>query len=186
MILPSTEITVEYDCHIRPSVKGAYRMTLLAAFAVVLPQLLTEFLENILLGYARQVMAWPRKLCAYDHCDNGRDFIWKALAESKEGPWQSPRKVLGRVQGKPEGSAVPDSDHLHLGGPASVAGSVLGVQASVLPDSEALRDERQERIPKAVYRKPGLVGALASYRVGAKIVSTFGGTIDKMTIWKAV
>jgi len=67
-----------------------------------------------------------------------------------------------------------------------VAGSVLGVQASVLPDPEALRDERQERIPKAVYRKPGLVGALASYRVGAKIVSTFGGTIDKMTIWKAV
>jgi hypothetical protein len=35
--------------------------------------------------------------------------------------------------------------------------------------------ERQERIPKAVYRKLGLVGALASYRVGAKIVSTFGG-----------
>ncbi len=46
--------------------------------------------------------------------------------------------------------------------------------------------ERQERIPKAVYRKLGLVAALASYRVGAKIISTFGGTIAKMTIWKAV
>ncbi len=40
----------------------------------------------------------------------------------------------------------------------------------------------QERIPQAVVRKLGLVGALASYRVGAKIVSTFGWTIDKMTI----
>ncbi len=46
--------------------------------------------------------------------------------------------------------------------------------------------ERQERIPKAVFRKLGLIGSLASYRVAAKIVSTFGWTIDKMTIWKAV
>jgi len=32
----------------------------------------------------------------------------------------------------------------------------------------------------------GVVRALATYRVGAKIVSTLGETIAKMTIWNAV
>jgi len=52
MISPSTEITVEYDCHIHVSLKDCHWMTRLAVFAVVLTQLLTEFLENVLLGCA--------------------------------------------------------------------------------------------------------------------------------------
>ena len=42
------------------------------------------------------------------------------------------------------------------------------------------------RIPKEVFRKLGLIGSLTTYRVAAKIVETFGWTIDKMTIWTAV
>ena len=32
----------------------------------------------------------------------------------------------------------------------------------------------------------GMVGSLTSYRVAKKIVSMFGWTVDKMTIWKSV
>ena len=77
MVSQSKDITVEYDCHIHVSLKDCHLMTLLAAFAVLLPQLLTEFLENILLGYARQVMAWPHKPFACDRCGNDQGFIWK-------------------------------------------------------------------------------------------------------------
>jgi len=56
---------------------------------------------------------------------NDRDFIWKGL---------------GGVQGRPEGSADPDFDHLHLDDPPPVAGSVLRVQALVLLDAPALRN----------------------------------------------
>lgn len=37
-----------------------------------------------------------------------------------------------------------------------------------------------------MFRKLGLIGSLTTYRVAAKIVSTFGWTLDKMTLWKAV
>ncbi|MGC8500259.1 MAG: hypothetical protein ACP5OS_03660 [Leptospirillia bacterium] len=37
--------------------------------------------------------------------------------------------------------------------------------------------DRGTRIPKEVFRKLGLIGSLTTYRVAAKIVSTFGWTI---------
>ena len=48
----SEDITVEYDCHIQVSLKDCHLMTILAAFAVLLPPLFTKFLENILLDCA--------------------------------------------------------------------------------------------------------------------------------------
>ncbi len=171
MISPSTEITVEYDWHIHVSLKDCHWMTLLAAFVVVLPQQLTEFLENILLGYARQVMAWPRKLFAYDRCGNDCTFIWK---------------VLGGVQGKPEGSADPDSDHLHLGEPAPVAGPVLGVRASVLPDSPALRDGAPGADSEGGVPEAGIGRGVGFLSGGGQDREHLRRTIAKMTIWKAV
>ena len=46
--------------------------------------------------------------------------------------------------------------------------------------------EPMKRIPAETYRRLGLVGSLTSYRVAKKIVSMFGWTVDKMTIWKSV
>ena len=164
MVSQSKDITVEYDCHIHVSLKDCHLMTLLAAFAVLLPQLLTEFLENILLGYARQVMAWPHKPFACDRCGNDQGFIWK----TQHG---RPTQLLTTFTwGALRQWQVQCSTCGHK---CYLTRRLLGM-------------ERQERISKAVFRKLGLIGAPASYRVAAKIVSTFGGTIDKMTIGKAV
>ena len=39
MVSQSKDITVEYDCHIHVSLKDCHLMTILAAFAVLLPAL---------------------------------------------------------------------------------------------------------------------------------------------------
>ena len=160
----STDITVEYECQFRLSLKDCRLMTLLAAFALLLPQILTDFLQKALMGYAEMVMAWPQKPFACDQCGNNQAFIWK----TRHG---KPTKILTtfqwvvlrqlQVQCQPCGHKF------------YITRTLLGL-------------ERHERIPMAVFRKLGLIGSLTTYRVAAKIVSTFGWTLDKMTIWKAV
>lgn len=159
-----TNITVEYDCPIRASLKDGRLVTILAAFALVLPQILTMFVETVLLAYAQVIMDAPHKPFACARCGNDQKFIWK----TQHG---KPTKILTVYQW--------------------VILRQLQIQCSVCRHKfyltrPLLGMEPHERIPKEVYRKLGLVGALASYRVGAKIVSTFGWTLDKMTIWKAV
>ena len=46
--------------------------------------------------------------------------------------------------------------------------------------------EALQRIFPEIRRKLGLLGALTSFRVAEKFMSTFGAAIDKMTIWQSV
>ncbi len=85
------DVTVEYDCQFRITLKDGQLMTLLAAFALLLPKILTDFLQSALLGYADQVMAAPHKPFACDRCGNDQTFIWK----TKHG---KPTKILTTFQ----------------------------------------------------------------------------------------
>jgi len=73
----STDITMEYDCQFRITLQDCHLMTLLAAFATLLSQLLTDFLEKAILAYADAAMNAPRKAFACDRCGNEQRFIWK-------------------------------------------------------------------------------------------------------------
>ena len=91
-------------------------------------------------------MSWPHKPFTCDRCGNDQGFIWKTQHGKST-------KILTTF--------------------TWVALRQLQVQCSACGHKcyltrRLLGMERQERIPKAVYRKLGLVWALASYRVGGQ------------------
>ncbi len=159
-----TDITVEFDCQFRVQLKDCRLVTLLAGFCTLLPQILTDFLQKALIGYGEWVMARSKKPFRCGKCGNDREFIWKTR-HGKETKILTTFQwvVLQQLQVQCKRCA-----HKFY-----ITRSLLGL-------------DRGTRIPKEVFRKLGLIGSLTTYRVAAKIVKTFGWTIDKMTIWKAV
>ena len=66
-------------------------MTLLAAFATLLPQILTDFLETAIFAYAEGLMNALSKPLACDRCGNDQGVIWT----TKQG---KPAKILTTFQ----------------------------------------------------------------------------------------
>ncbi len=159
-----TDITIEFDCQFRVCLKDCRLVTLLAGFCSLLPQILTDFLEKALVGYGEMVMAWSHKPFNCDKCGNDQEFIWKTRHGKKTKIlttflWVCLHQLQVRCH--------------KCGHKFYITRNLLGL-------------ERRKRIPLEVLRQLGLIGSLTTYRVAAKIVSTFGWAIDKMTIWKAV
>ena len=159
-----TDITVEFDCQFRVLLSDCRLTTLLAAFCVLLPKILTDFLQKALTGYGELVMARSVKPFCCGRCGNDREFIWKTR-HGKETKILTTFQwvVLQQLQVQCKRCA-----HKF-----TITRTLLGLEAGT-------------RIPGEVFRKLGLIGSLTTYRVAVKIVSTFGWTLDKMTIWKAV
>ena len=159
-----TDITLEFDCQFRVRLKDCRLTTLLGGFCTLLPKILTDFLQKALVGYGELVMARSVKPFRCGTCGNDRAFLWKTR-HGKETKILTTFQwvVLRQLQ-------VQCKRCRHK---LYITRSLLGLEAGT-------------RIPKEVFRKLGLIGSLATYRVAAKIVSTFGWTLDKMTIWKAV
>ncbi len=159
-----TDITVEFDCQFRVLLSDCRLTTLLAAFCTLLPKILTDFLQKALIGYGELAMARSVKPFCCGQCGNDREFIWKTR-HGKETKILTTFQwvVLQQLQ-------VQCKRCTHK---FYITRTLLGLEAGT-------------RIPREVFRKLGLIGSLTTYRVAAKIVSTFGWTLDKMTIWKAV
>jgi len=75
--LPAFEgITIDFDCQFKVHLKDSRISTILAAFAVLLPQLLTDFFQKVLVGFGEYAMSLKTKPFACK-CGNDADFIWK-------------------------------------------------------------------------------------------------------------
>ena len=159
-----TDITVEFDCQFRVRLSDCRLTTLLAAFCTLLPKILTDFLQKALIGYGELVMSRSKKPFRCAKCGNDQEFIWKTR-HGKETKVLTTFQWVVLQQLKVQCKRCAHKFY--------ITRSLLGL-------------ERGMRIPKEVFRKLGLIGSLTTYRVAAKIVKTFGWTIDKMTIWKAV
>jgi len=160
----TTNITVEFECQFRVHVKDGNITTILAAFCKVLPQMLTDFIEKVVIGLGEYAMSQNKKPFCCDKCGNDEEFIWK----TRHG---KPTKILTvfqwvvlrqlQVQCKKCGRKI------------YLLRKLLGM-------------EPMQRIPADTYRKLGLMGSLTTYRVAEKIVTMFGWAVDKMTVWKSV
>ena len=155
-----TDITVEFDCQFRVLLSDCRLTTLLAAFCVLLPKILTDFLQKALTGYGELVMARSVKPFCCGRCGNDREFLWKTR-HGKETKILTTFQwvVLQQLQVQCKRCA-----HKF-----TITRTLLGLEAGT-------------RIPGEVFRKLGLIGSLTTYRVAVKIVSTFGWALDKMTI----
>ena len=60
--LPQCEgIIVDFECQFKVQLKDSRISTILAAFAMLLPQLLTDFFQKVLVGFGEYVMALSGK-----------------------------------------------------------------------------------------------------------------------------
>ena len=57
MIPKQSNITIQFGCQFRIELPNSRLATIMAVFASLLPQLLTDFFQSVLLGYAEWVMA---------------------------------------------------------------------------------------------------------------------------------
>lgn len=156
-------ITIDFDCQFEVYLKDSSLMSILAAFAVLLPQLLTDFIQKVLVGFGEYAMALKRKPFAC-LCGNDEGFTWK----TRHGKKTKIHAFYGWV----------DLQQLQVvckrcGSKMSITRKLLGMAP-------------KKRIAAEIYRKLGLLGSLTTYRVAEKIGRMFGWAVDKMTIWSAV
>jgi hypothetical protein len=154
---------ITFNCEFDVAITSSELPAIMKAFAKLLPLLLTDFTQKILLAFAEFYMGQKIKPfpCV---CGNAEHFIWKTHHGKPTGiltifmmVWLGQLQVQCQVCGKKQ----------------YLTRKLLGL-------------EPRQRIPAETRRKLGLIGALTPFRVSEKIVSLFGWTLDKMTIWRAV
>jgi len=163
-ITPQIEgITIDFDCQFKVHLKNSHISTILAAFAAILPQLLRDFFQKVLVGFGEYAMALKKKPFTCK-CGNDADFIWKTRHGKKtkiHGFYRWLELQQLQVQCKRCGSKM------------YITRKLLGMA-------------QMKRIAPEIYRKLGLLGSLTTFRVAEKIGGMFGWAVDKMTIWSAV
>lgn len=160
----SKGLAFNFDISFTVNIREISLENILTAFKEFLPEILTQFILTILLGYAEYVMGQKDKPFECDKCGNRHEFIWK----TKHGRLTKILTVFMWVKINQLQIQCSHCNHKFY-----ITRKLLGI-------------ERMKRIPKETYRKLGLLGALTSFRVAGKITSMFGWTIDKMTIWQGV
>lgn len=161
---PLRDITIEFDCQFSVRIQSSGFASIMKAFLLLLPQLLEDFFQKVLVGCGEYEMSRERKSFACHRCGNQAEFIWKtrhgkATTILTWFRWISLKQL--QVQCKQCGSKQ------------YITRMLLGM-------------EPMKRVPEETRRKLALIGALTSYRVSEKIGRMFGWAVDKMTIWKSV
>jgi len=162
--LYNTIITVAFDCQFAVELEDARLSTILSAFSRQLPELLREFVQKTLIGFGEHAMGLEKKPFACDCCGNDGDFIWKTR-HGRETRILTVYQWLSLQQLQVKCS--------RCGHKFYITRKLLGL-------------EPRKRVPAETHRKLGLLGALVSFRVSEKVVSMFGWTVDKMTVWRSV
>ena len=134
------------------------------AFLMLLPQLLEDFFQKVLVGFGEYEMSLKKKSFACKRCGNDTEFVWKtrhgkATTILTWFRWITLKQLQVRCK--------------RCGSKQYITRMLLGM-------------EPKKRVPDETRRKLALMGALTSYRVSAKIGKMFGWAVDRMTIWKSV
>lgn len=158
------DIEIEFDCQFKLNLQSSNFSTIMKAFLILLPQILEDFFQKVLIAFGEYEMALRQKAFACSNCGNDNDFIWKtrhgkATKILTVFRWITLKQL--QVQCKKCGSKM------------HITRKLLGM-------------EPMKRVPDETRRKLALIGALTSYRVSEKIGKMFGWAIDKMTIWRSV
>lgn len=164
VVFPQQEgITIDFECQFRVCLKDSNLSTILSAYALLLPQLLADFFQKVLVAAGEYAMSLKTKPFSCK-CGNNVHFIWK----TRHGKKTKIHAFYSWVE------------LLQLQVLCKECGSKMYITRSLLGM------EPRKRIGAEIYRKLGLLGSLTTFRVAAKIGGMFGWAVDKMTIWKAV
>ena len=158
------DITIEFECQFRVDLQNSGFSSIMKAFLMLLPQLLEDFFQKVLVGFGEHEMSLKKKSFACKRCGNDAEFVWKtrhgkATTILTWFRWITLKQLQVRCK--------------CCGSKQYITRTLLGM-------------EPKKRVPDETRRKLALMGALTSYRVSAKIGKMFGWALDKMTIWKSV
>jgi len=158
------DITIEFDCQFRVDLQDSDFSSIMKAFLMLLPQLLEDFFQKVLVGFGEYEMGLKKKSFACKCCGNDTEFAWKtrhgkATTILTWFRWITLKQLQVRCK--------------RCGSKQYITRMLLGM-------------EPKKRVPDETRRKLALMGALTSYRVSAKIGKMFGWAVDRMTIWKSV
>jgi hypothetical protein len=158
------DIAIEFDCQFRVTMGQCDFSSIMKAFFMLLPQILEDFFQKVLIGFGEYEMAQEKKSFACKCCGNDSKFIWKTRHGKATVILTWFRYItLKQLQ----------VECKECGSKQYITRALLGM-------------EPRKRIPEETRRKLALLGALSSYRVAEKFGKMFGWAIDKMTIWKSV
>jgi len=158
------DITIEFECQFRVDLQNSDFSSIMKAFLMLLPQLLEDFFQKVLVGFGEYEMSLKKKSFTCKRCGNDTEFVWKtrhgkATTILTWFRWITLKQLQVRCK--------------RCGSKQYITRMLLGM-------------EPKKRVPDETRRKLALMGALTSYRVSAKIGKMFGWAVDKMTIWKSV
>jgi len=158
------DITIEFECQFRVGLQDSDFSSIMKAFLMLLPQLLEDFFQKVLVGFGEYEMGLKKKSFACKCCGNDAEFVWKtrhgkATTILTWFRWITLKQLQVRCK--------------RCGSKQNITRMLLGM-------------EPKKRVPDETRRKLALMGALTSYRVSAKIGKMFGWAVDRMTIWKSV
>lgn len=156
-------ITISFNCQFDILMDNCKLSTIILAFSKLLPQMLADFFQKVLVGFGEYAMSQTKKPFACT-CGNDEEFIWK----TKHGKVTKILIIFGWLTIHQLQVQCKKCDHKFY-----ITRKLLGI-------------EPLKRIPAETYRKLALMGSLGSFRVMEKIGKMFGWAVDKMTIWKAV
>ncbi|MDN3515179.1 MAG: hypothetical protein NG747_12370 [Candidatus Brocadia sp.] len=80
----TNSITMEFGCQFRVELTDSSLGTILKAFCKLLPEILRDFIQKVLVEFGESAMGQSRKPFCCDKCGNDKVFIWKTRHE-KEG-----------------------------------------------------------------------------------------------------
>jgi len=138
--------------------------TILKVFKEILPLILNQLFNVVLLAFAERYMEMKGKPICCDECGNNTAFIWK----TRHGRGTILKSIFCILNLKQLQWQCKKCNHKFF-----ITRKLLGVEPG-------------KTIPKETNRILGLIGALASFRVSEKIVSMFGWALNKMAVWRAV
>jgi len=158
------DITIEFECQFRVGLQDSDFSSIMKAFLMLLPQLLEDFFQKVLVSFGEYEMGLKKKSFACKCCGNDAEFVWKtrhgkATTILTWFRWITLKQLQVRCK--------------RCGSKQNITRMLLGM-------------EPKKRVPDETRRKLALMGALTTYRVSAKIGKMFGWAVDRMTIWKSV
>jgi hypothetical protein len=158
------DITIEFECQFRVNLEDSNFSSIMKAFLMLLPKLLEDFFQKVLIGFGEYEMGLKKKSFVCKCCGNDTDFVWKTRHGKATNiltvfRWMTLKQLQVLCK--------------RCGSKQYITRMLLGL-------------EPKKRIPDETRRKLALIGALTTYRVSEKIGKMFGWAVDKMTIWKSV
>lgn len=164
-VTPRTrDIIIEFDCQFRVHMEGSDFTSIMRAFLCLMPRLLEDFFQKVLIGFGEYEMAQKKQSFACKSCGNNAGFIWKTRHGKPTRILTWFRYILVRQL---------QVQCCKCGRKQSITRMLLGM-------------EPRQRVPEETRRKLALMGSLTSFRISEKISRMFGCAVDKMTIWKSV